>query len=811
MQKIRRTDCGVDVTHYHFIGIGGIGMSALARILLAKNCKVTGSDLSPSAVAEELMRLGALIDHHQTGESVSEKTTVIYSSDIKKGNVELQRAHALHCKLLHRSELLRDLAQSHKSLAVTGTHGKTTTSSLLLHVLQTAALAPTFAIGGSIVGATNGGAGQGEYFVLEADESDGSFLNYTPFGAIVTNVEAEHLDFWQSEKRLHEGFGTFMARVLSQDHLFYCADEKHLQGALGVSYGFSQGAQLRLDNFLQKGWEIGFDIHFEGHSYLDITVPLLGMHNALNAAAVFGLSLRLGIAEESIRTALKTFPGVKRRLEKKGEVRHTLLLDDYAHHPTEIEATLTALKGAAAERRLVALFQPHRYSRVVDFLEEFAHSFDAADVLFVTDIYAAREENLMGIDAHTIIERIKEVSTVPVSYLPRNQALTKLTEFLRPHDVFVSLGAGDVTAVPGELSEIFKTTPPRKYSVGLVFGGRSCEHEISLRSARYVRACLDQELYDVKYLGIDKNGGWIAGEKALEMLQSATFLEPIGESVLSPHIATALQQCDLFFPILHGPYGEDGTIQGFFEMLGKPYGGPDALSAAVTMDKVLTKKLLQFAGIPTPPFLSFTFAIWREKKEHLLGQIRQLRYPLFVKPTSVGSSVGISCTQTEQELIDAIEKAFFYHSEVLIEEGKLGCRELEFAVIGDKEHIFVPAPGEKCAGGIPVDYEMKYGATPVKTTITPTLSPPLLTQARALVRKVYETLGITGMARIDCLLDPDGTFWFFEVNGIPGMQQFSLFPKIWARDGLTGPHLIDRLLLFGLKRAHTRSRHSRTL
>jgi len=799
---------------YHFIGIGGIGMSALASILLDKENTISGSDIVDNNVIKSLTLRGLHFSLGHAEENISSQKTVVYSSGIQKENPEMQAAVDMSCPLLHRSQLLRELMQGYTTLAVTGTHGKTTVSALLVSVLKRANLDPTFAIGGLLDG-ENGRLGKGKYFVAEADESDGTFLNYHPFGAIVTNIEKEHMDYFRDEKTLHDAFGVFFSQVSSSDHLFYCGDDSHcrsLASGRGVSYGFSAGCALQISSFRQKGWTIFFDITFEGKKYSDIEVTLLGEMQALNAAAVFGLALRLGIAEEKIREALISYSGVKRRLEKKAEVHGVLFLDDYGHHPTEIKKTLCALREAIGERRLIVLFQPHRYTRVRDLFNEFATCFENADLVFVSDIYSAGEVPIENVTSQGLVEAMKAYATVPCSFLSREEYVPYLQGILRPHDVLVTIGAGDVTNFSVPLLAAFEKKPPRKYILGLIFGGRSPEHEISLRSARYVAESLNPEYYEVQFFGIDKKGLWIQGEEARVCLQERT--EVISDracSFLSPLIAKELERCDLFFPVLHGANGEDGTIQGFFEMMGKPYAGPDFRSCAIVMDKILTKKLLVGSGVPTSAFLFFSYTEWLKGKKRILSEIEaMLKYPLYVKPARLGSSIGISRVEEREKLEEAIFEAFRFDEMILVEEGVVGGRELEFAVMGSyRGHIDVPHPGEKCAESVLVNYEMKYGQNPVKTDIMPKIEAQALQRGKELAKEAYLAIGITCMSRVDCLLDPEGNYFFFEINSIPGLTKLSLFPKIWARDGVMGQDLVDRMVLIGLMRRRNQERHER--
>ncbi len=783
---------------YHFIGIGGIGMSALARILLDKKIPVSGSDLSASHTISELAEKGAVVRQGHSAKHISPQHTVVYSSGIKEGNPEYMAAKALNCPLMHRSELLADLMKGYRTFACAGTHGKTTTSSLLTAVLTEGGLDPTFAVGGLLLG-SNGRFGKGECFIAEADESDGTFLNYHPEGAIITNVEPEHMDHYKTIGSLHAAFEAFVGQVQNTLLLFYCGDDfelsKLMQGK-GVAYGFSAHCPLRLSNYRQEGWKSYVDFSFEGHLYKDMEIALAGEHNALNAAAVFGLALRIGVGEEKIRSALATFPGVARRCQKRGERGGVLYLDDYAHHPTEISKTLKSVKLAVEERRLVVLFQPHRYTRTRDHLKAFGKAFEMADLLYVDEIYAAGEEPIEGINSARLIEEIRAASTVPCAKWSQAEALM-------PHDVFVTVGAGNITHIHEYLPK------PRKLTVGVIFGGLSCEHEISLRSARFVASSLDRNLYEVRYFGIDKEGKWITGEEAKEILEkSPVVATPRCRPIFD--IVKELEDCDLFLPILHGTYGEDGTLQGFLEILGKPYVGPDYRSAALSMDKVLTKRLVASYGVPVPEDISFGHIQWLQDKGAILEKID--RFPVYVKPVHLGSSVGISCVDSKEGLESAIEAAFRFDTQVMIEEGKVGCRELEFALVGNTHgfRVIAPMPGEKLAEGNFVDYEKKY-LHPIETTLNPDLDPKLLEEGAVLAQKAYRAVGCSGMTRVDFLLDKEGNYWFFEMNPIPGLQQFSLFPKIWKRDGIEPEKLFDRLIVLALQRKRQQDRHFKCL
>lgn len=421
-------------------------MSGLARILLDKKVVVSGSDLASSVITEGLQNQGATISVGQQSKNISPNIMVVFSTDIKEDNPEYKAAVKLKCHMLHRSELLIKLTEGLKTLAVTGTHGKTTTSALLAWVLAEAGCDPSFAVGGIVQNfQSNGRHGKGEFFVAEADESDGSFCRFHPEGAIVTNIGLDHMNYYQTEERLLEAFSTFMDQV---GRLFWCGDDERLQALRkgGISYGFGERCQLRASHFRQEGFKAIFDVSFEGKQYRDLELALVGRHNVLNALGVFGLALKLGVAEQPIRQAFQTFLGVARRCEVKGEVGGVLFLDDYAHHPTEVQATLRAVREAIGQRRLVAVFQPHRYTRTKECLGTFGKL--DADLLFVTDIYAAGEAPIAGVDPQQLIDG--------ATYISRDNLVWELADRVREGDVVMTMGAGDVTHVGSQTMELLR-------------------------------------------------------------------------------------------------------------------------------------------------------------------------------------------------------------------------------------------------------------------------------------------------------------------------------------------------------------------
>lgn len=436
--------------NYHFIGIGGIGMSGLARILLQRQSKVSGSDLNRSLLLEALEREGASVYIGHEACHVPTEGKVVYSSDIALENVEYKEAEKKGLSLIHRSSLLQELMGGYFPLLVTGTHGKTTTSSLLAHTLAFSDQKPSYSIGGIVQSLkTNGASDEGRWFVAEADESDGSFLAYKSYGAIITNIDLDHLNFWKTEENLLEGFFKFYQKIEHKEFVFWCADDQRLSSLNleGFSYGFSDQASLKIEKAVHLGFNSIFSFSWKGKHYQEVEVPLIGTHNVLNAAAVFGLCLQIGLDEVAIRSAFKQFLGVKRRSEKKGESSGIVFYDDYAHHPVEIKATLSAFRKASEGKRLVVLFQPHRFTRTRDCFEEFAPALQEADYIVLTDVYSAGEDPIDQITSENLYKTLVQLNSSNACYVSKENLLEQCMLILKPGDVVVTMGAGDVTQI----------------------------------------------------------------------------------------------------------------------------------------------------------------------------------------------------------------------------------------------------------------------------------------------------------------------------------------------------------------------------
>ena len=784
---------------YHFIGLGGIGMSALARILMQNGANVQGTDCSASPLLAQLEKEGAQIQVGHDADWIQKATTVVFSSDIKEENEEFIRAKQLSLPLLHRSDLLDKMMQGNKPLLITGTHGKTTTTSLLAWTLFDSGLDPTFAIGGILSTLnTNGKAGAGPFFVAEADESDGSFLKTPAFGAIVTNLDNDHLNYWKNEQNLDAAFRQFFLAVQSPSHLFWCKDDVRLDAIQppGFSYGFSPNAQLVIQSFEQNEKGIKFDVVFNGKTYRHIELSLFGRHNALNGAAVFGLALQLQVPEEKIRRAFQSFSGAKRRLEFRGEAHKVRIYDDYGHHPVEIRATLKALRGIARERRVIAIFQPHRYTRVRDLFDDFLTCFSDADVVVLTDIYSGGEAPIEGVSTAALYTRMKEALEAKLHFLPRQHLEAGVAEILRPLDVALTIGAGDVTKSPDPILKKWAEMAV-KIRVALICGGTSAEHDVSILSAINVLKGFDPSVYDVKCFGVTKQGNWIMGPDCFEKLKCAP--ESFGEQKVPISILEELFSSHVCIPVFHGPQGEDGMIQGFLDTLQIPYAGCDYRSGALCMHKGWTKHTALMHQIPTPPFFEMDIREYRENPESLLKIIDQrLSFPIWIKPVHLGSSIGVGCAQSPSEVHGLAEKAFIFDDSIIIEQHVEG-RQIEFGLIGN-EFIRVGPPCEILNQGAFVDYAGKYGPAAMPYAIPARLTDTEKSIGIELAKKAYAAAGCKGLARIDFFIDTNGYFWLNEINPFPGCTDTSAFPKIWVAEGVGMEQICDDLVALAFHR-----------
>ena len=435
----------------HFIGIGGAGMSGLARIALSHGIKVSGSDAKDSNVVAALTALGANVSVGHKSEHVDGSDLVVFSTAISKNNLEWLRATELGLPIIARATALSLLMSESKSIAVAGTHGKTTTSSMLTVALQATGADPSFAIGGTITASgSNAHRGTGDFFVAEADESDGSFVAYHPYGAIITNIEHDHVDYFADENAVFEVFTDFVKTIASDGFLIYCNDDKGsrklgsaVTSTRTFTYGTSPDSDLVIDQItlLPLGSSGRAIWHGKVIGKLELNVP--GHHNLMNAAAALAAGIVLDQVPSELIDGLATFKGAGRRFEIKGTVNGIRVIDDYGHHPTEIEVTLTAARRFAGDGRLIVVFQPHRYSRTKAFIDNFATTLDLADEVIVLEIYAASEKPIAGISSEAIVEKMSNGKFIP-NFM---EAVETVVKSAKPGDVIITLGAGDVSSL----------------------------------------------------------------------------------------------------------------------------------------------------------------------------------------------------------------------------------------------------------------------------------------------------------------------------------------------------------------------------
>ena len=440
------------IQHLHFVGIGGIGMSGIAEVLLNLGYQISGSDLKLSPTTDRLARLGARVSEGHAAANVAGAKAVVVSSAVEAGNPEVAEARRLQIPVIPRGELLAELMRLKYGIAIAGSHGKTTTTSMTAAVLSVAGLDPTVVVGGKVaaMGGSNARVGRSDFLVVESDESDGSFLKLSPILAVVTNIDREHLDHYSSIEEIRAAFLEFIQKVPFYGAAILCLDDENVQQLLpavnrrSITYGRSQQAVLTISEADCGPFESRFSVRLRGHDLGRFHLRVPGVHNVLNATAAIAVGLELEIKVEAIREAIAAFSGVDRRFQVRGEARGITVIDDYGHHPTEIRATLAAARLCNFQR-IHAIFQPHRYTRTQHLMDEFARSFHQADAVYVLDIYAASEQPIEGVTSRVLAERIRDFGHRSVEYTGTIERTVEIVvASVRDKDVVMTLGAGNV-------------------------------------------------------------------------------------------------------------------------------------------------------------------------------------------------------------------------------------------------------------------------------------------------------------------------------------------------------------------------------
>ena len=452
------------VKHIHFVGIGGSGMSGIAEVLLTLGYRVSGSDAASSSTTQRLARLGATVVQGHSAEHIAGADAVVVSTAVGASNPEVLAARAKRIPVVPRAVMLAELMRLKQGIAIAGTHGKTTTTSLVASVLAAGGLDPTFVIGGRLNAAgANARLGSGEFIVVEADESDASFLNLMPVIAVVTNIDNDHMETYGHDfARLKQAFIEFLGRLPFYGTAVLCSDDVNVRELLPfvskpvVTYGLNADAQFRATDVRADATTMRFTALREGAAPLDVTLNLPGVHNVLNALAAIAVATEVGVPDAAIREALAAFTGVGRRFARHGEVDVAggsfTLIDDYGHHPVEMAATLAAARGAYPGRRLVLAFQPHRYTRTRDCFEDFVRVLGTADALLLAEVYPAGEAPIVAADGRALARALRVAGKVEPVFVETIDAMPEaIRAAAQPNDVVITMGAGSIGGVPGKL------------------------------------------------------------------------------------------------------------------------------------------------------------------------------------------------------------------------------------------------------------------------------------------------------------------------------------------------------------------------
>ena len=756
----------------HFVGIGGAGMSPLAKILLLLGYQVSGSDQGTSPIIEELVRLGARVfTDGQRAENVRGADAIVVSTAIPYDNPEVIAAWDLRIPKLHRSDINAALVNEYDGIAVAGSHGKTTTTSMIGVTLDRVGVSPTIIVGGEVPDlGTNAKLGTSRYLVSEADESDGSFLKLRPHIAVVTNVEDDHMDHYGTMEKIIEAFRTFIDQTDADGTAVLCFENEILRTLAQqtprrvVSYAIDAAADYRAADIETSGSVISFTVYERGAEMGRISLQIPGRHNVLNALACIAVARLAGVDFAQIQTALADFHGAKRRFQTKGKERGVWIVDDYAHHPTEIAVTLAAARQTNPAR-LICVFQPHRYSRTQLLRTEFGSCFAAADLLLLTDVYAAGEAPIPGISGETLMEEVARQTGQDAVYLPAREDLERyLAQHVRAGDLVITMGAGNILEVGESLLAQLRAGMAGEAPIAVVMGGPSTEAAVSRRSGAAILEALRAKGYPA--VGLE--------------LQPATFAEDIRR--LRPAIV---------FNALHGKYGEDGILQGTLDMLGIPYTGSGVRAAALTMDKTTAKRLFRGEGIPTPRFLHLCA---KERTVQTGAQIRaDFGLPVVIKAPEQGSSIGVHIVTQAAQIEAALDDVFTYGDAALVEEFIQG-RELTVVVQG--------TPGT--AEALPVieitttsgryDYESKYTPGASAHLVPAPLSAACTAAVQEVAVRAFSVCGCRGVARVDVMLGADEQPYAIEVNAVPGMTETSLVPDAARAVGIDFAVLCENIL-----------------
>lgn len=762
------TDALNGLSRFFLVGIGGAGMSALARMLNHRGFEVTGSDSTASTETDRLTDEGIYVRIGHSPLGIEPGMALILSDAIDLSqSPELAHAKELDIPIVRRSQALAWVLRDRKVIAVTGTHGKTTTTGMIGAGLQAAGMDPLIVVGASVPQFKGPVVeGNGPWAVVEACEAYDSFHDLEPSIVVLTNLELDHVDFHGSYENLRDSVVRFVDKLPADGWLVYCTEDRgasevaELCSVRAMPYGLSEGWMRQSFNIMQK--EMPSDRQAPP---IEEELALPGGHNKLNAAGAVMAVMLTGADPNAAAEGIAKFGGAERRLQFL-RTEPIAVVDDYAHHPTEIQASLYALRQRFGDRRLIVVYQPHLYSRTAPLIKEFADALSVADEVVLTDIYPAREDPIPGVSS----ARIAELVSVPCHYIPNRYLLPReVAKVSKPDDVIVGMGAGNIAefapALLDELKRKDHIAKAEKLRVTVIYGGESAEREVSILSGREVYEALKRKGHDTRLVDVSDL-----------LLKTGDLTQFAG-----------MNRPDVAFLAVHGTHAEDGALQGLFQLLHIPYTGSGIQSSAIAMDKALTKQVLTEHGIRVPCGVLVT-----------KGQEVRLQAPLVVKPNAQGSTIGLTFVDNLSDLEAAIDRALQYDTHALVEELIVGM-EVSVPVLGDKA---LPPVEIAPKDGV-YDFGNKYTPGATEEIVPARLRPQVIEKLKEIALKAHRALGCQGATRTDMMIrDPEGVAEaiVLEVNTLPGLTSTSLLPNSARAAGIEFDQLVQWLLEDALAR-----------
>ncbi|MDQ2986348.1 MAG: D-alanine--D-alanine ligase [Armatimonadota bacterium] len=725
----------------HFIGIGGAGMSGIARVLLHQGREVSGSDIVDSESLDDLRERGAEIFVGHAAENVGTADVVVVSDAVTlKTNPEFIEAARRKLHLVKRSQALGSIVSDKRVIAVTGSHGKSSTTAMLGQILIESGLDPLVVVGADVSAFPDRNVrfGDGEFAVVEACEAYSGVSDLAAEIVLLPNLEPEHLDFHLSWEGLRDDVAAFATRAGT---LVYCATDAGATEVAALATGEKRAYEM-LDE-LKSG-----------------TMKVIGEHNRLNASGAVTMAVEIGVDRTLAIGAARNAVGCARRLEYIGKVDDVTVFDDYAHHPTEIRASVQALKKEYADSKLIVVYQPHLYTRTLKHLNEFSEAFTGADHVVMTDIYPAREEQITGVSAALIVERL-EASGKSCDYIPSRHLLPRFVDSIAESgDVVVGMGAGNIEFfVRDFVAELERRKALR---VCVMLGGESAEREVSLTSGRMAIAALRARTYNV-----------VEFDPAEALLAAGDVGSLIGPG-----------RPDIVFLALHGTGAEDGRIQGLLDLLHIPYTGSGIEASSLAMNKHASKKLFASAGLPVPDGI-----VLKEGDE-----LPHFPTPCVVKPNAQGSTIGLTIVRDPAQLGFAVRKALKYDREAVIEEFVEGV-EISVPVLCEQALPVV----EICPKTGSYDYVSKYTEGATDEIIPARIAQEAAKRAQEYAIAAHRLVGAADFSRTDMIVARDRIV-VLEINTIPGLTNTSLLPNSAVAAGISYEDLCERILLSAMER-----------